>query len=98
MSAPLTAVLGAMRAGADTLDDVGRRTHLAPDTVRAAVEHLRRIGVVEAEEIVGGCPSGGCGVCPAARAGCASGGSGRMPRGPVLLSLRVSERGPTVGA
>lgn len=93
MSSPLSAVLDAMRSGAGSLDEVARTTGLAPDTVRAAVDHLRRLGRLEATELTSGCPSGGCGSCASGtvdgRAGCGSGGPSPTRSGPVLVQLTL---------
>ncbi len=63
MSIPLRDVLTAVEAGTGTLHDVSRRTGLAPDVVRAAVDHLVRIGRIAADRLTVGCGRG-CGSCP----------------------------------
>ena len=93
MSRPLTQVLDAFAAGSASLAEVGVRTGLSDDVVRASVDHLVRLGRIEAKQLAAGCPSGGCGSCasgtPDGHAGCgASGPSGRRT-GPVLVALSV---------
>jgi len=48
---PLTAVLAAFDAGAHSLDEVATRCALPLDTVRACVDHLVRMGRLEAKEL-----------------------------------------------
>lgn len=64
MTRPLTAVLAAFESGASTLGEVQRATGLDAGVVRAAVDHLTRLGRIEAHELRFGCPSTGCGACP----------------------------------
>lgn len=93
MTRPLNAVLDAFRAGAHSLDDIGERTELDRDVVEAAVDHLRRMGLVEAKELAMGCPGGGCGSCASGRAdgtaGCGSSGPSATRSGPVLVQLTL---------
>ena len=56
-------MLDAFDAGAHSRADVARRTGLRADVVDAAVDHLVRMGRLEAAELTSGCPDGGCGVC-----------------------------------
>ena len=93
---PLTAVLAAFDTGAHSLAEVGDRCGLAPDIVRASVDHLVRMGRLEAKELAIGCPPGGCRSCASGAgdgsAGCGtSAPSGRRP-GPVLVALSVRHR------
>ncbi len=92
---PLRRVLSAFEAGAVGVEDLARRTGLSRDVVEGAVEHLVRLGRIEARALSLGCPSGGCGTCASGRpdgsAGC---GSCRPARtagrgGPVLVALRL---------
>lgn len=96
MSSPLSAVLAAFRDGASSLDEVGRRTGLAPDVVTASVDHLRRMGRIEARELAMGCPGGGCGSCASGtadgQAGCGSAGPSSQRSGPVLVQLSLRQR------
>ncbi len=76
MSGPLTSVLGAVDAGAVTVDEVIEHTLLSEDTVRAALEALERMGRVRAQTLTRGCPPAGCGGCASsavAGGGCAGG-------------------------
>jgi hypothetical protein len=66
-TAPLTAVLDAFAADATSVDDLARRTGLARTVVEAAVHHLVRLGYLQSEAISAGCPTSGCGACPAGR-------------------------------
>ncbi|WP_300083207.1 FeoC-like transcriptional regulator [Propioniciclava sp.] len=100
MSGPLTQVLDAFRAGAASLADVGRMTGLRPDVVRASVDHLVRLGRMDAKELAAGCPASGCGSCasglPDGRAGCGASGPSVARTGPVLVALTL--RTPPVAA
>ncbi|MGL5406502.1 MAG: FeoC-like transcriptional regulator [Propionibacteriaceae bacterium] len=60
---PLHAILAAFDQGALSLADVAERTHLSDDVVRAGVDHLVRLGRLDAKEISNACPSGGCRSC-----------------------------------
>jgi FeoC like transcriptional regulator len=90
---PLTAVLAAFEAGAHSLGEVATRCDLPLDTVRASVDHLVRIGRLEAKELAVGCPTGGCGSCASGTddgaAGCGSSAPSRRRSGPVLVALSV---------
>jgi hypothetical protein len=90
---PLTAVLAAFDAGAHSLDDVATRCGLPLDTVRASVDHLVRMGRLEAEELAIGCPTGGCGSCASGTdtgaAGCGSSAPSGRRSGPVLVTISV---------
>lgn len=90
---PLNAVLEAFEQGAHSLGDIALRTALPLDVVRASVEHLRRMGRIEAKELSMGCPSGGCGSCASAHsdgsAGCGAEGPSSERRGPVLVQLSL---------
>jgi hypothetical protein len=63
MSRPLRDVLTAIEAGARSRHDVVATTGLPLDVVDASVDHLVRIGRLEARELSSGCPSAGCGSC-----------------------------------
>lgn len=93
---PLSAVLGAFEAGALSFDEVSTRCDLPLDTVRACVDHLVRLGRLDARELAVGCPSGGCGSCASGAgdgsAGCGSGGSSTRRPGPVLVTISVVRR------
>ena len=90
---PLNAVLQAFEEGATSLDDISLRTSLPTDVVGAAVEHLRRMGRIDAKELSMGCPSGGCGSCASGHsdgtAGCGASGPSTERRGPVLVQLSL---------
>ncbi len=90
---PLTKVLAAFEAGADGFDDIVRRTGLRRDVAEAAVDHLVRMGRLEARSLSVGCPTGGCGTCASGRAdgtaGCGAAGPSTARRGPVLVALRL---------
>lgn len=94
MSGPLTLVLDAVAAGGVTLADIEARTGLPRDVVRTGVDHLVRLGRLEAEEFSVGCPSGGCGSCPVAATGVCGGTGVRTRGGPVRLDVPVR---PTIG-
>ncbi|MGO4956058.1 FeoC-like transcriptional regulator [Luteococcus sp. Sow4_B9] len=97
MSGPLSAVLAAFEGGASSLDEVAARTGLSDDVVRTSVDHLRRMGRIEARELSMGCPSGGCGSCASGTvdgaAGCGSTGPAQTRRGPVLVQLGLRRSG-----
>jgi hypothetical protein len=89
---PLRSVLEAFSGGAGSRVEIAARTGLRPDVVDAAIEHLVRIGRMEAKELSTGCPAGGCGSCASGvgdAPGC--GASAPSPRrsGPVLVQLRL---------
>ncbi|WP_420174733.1 FeoC-like transcriptional regulator [Luteococcus sp. OSA5] len=93
MSGPLSAVLQAFEQGASTLEEIAQRTGLGRDVVQTSVDHLRRMGRIEARELAMGCPSGGCGSCASGTAdgdaGCGSSGPSTQRRGPVLVQLSL---------
>lgn len=87
---PLRAVLDAFVAGARSRHEVCERTGLTRDLVDAAVEHLIRMGRLEARELAVGCPDGGCGSCASGHGdapGCGAPAAAPSRRGPVLVSL-----------
>jgi hypothetical protein len=89
---PLSAVLGAFADGASSLSDVARRTGLDRD---ASVEHLVRMGRLQAGTLSTGCPDGGCGSCASGddgSAGCGSSGPSAARSGPVLVTLGLRPR------
>lgn len=69
VTGPLTAVLDALSDGAGSLTEVGRRTGLPADVVRAAAGHLVKLGRVQELPLVFGCPPDGCGGCALTRSG-----------------------------
>lgn len=87
MSGPLTQVLNALTAGVWSLAEVSRRTGLPADVVQASVDHLVRMGKLQADELTAGCPTGGCSSCPSSTADGGRCGTGALGRGPVLLTL-----------
>ena len=91
---PLNAVLQAFTEGASSLDEIALRTSLARDVVQASVEHLTRMGRIEAKELSMGCPSGGCGGCASGHsdgtAGCGAPEPSAERRGPVLVQLTLA--------
>ena len=92
MTAPLRSVLTAFTDGARSRADVSRLTGLRPDVVDAAVDHLVRLGRLEATELSTGCPGGGCGGCASGVDGAPGcGASAPSPRrtGPVLVQLSL---------
>ena len=93
---PLTAVLAAFAGGAHSLPDVATRCALPLDTVRASVDHLVRMGRLEADELAIGCPSAGCGSCASGSedgsAGCGSSAPSGRRSGPVLVALSLARR------
>lgn len=92
MTTPLRSVLGAFQDGARSRTDVCDRTGLRRDVVDAAIEHLLRMGRLDAKELSTGCPSGGCGSCASGvgdAPGCGAGGPSATRSGPVLVSLTV---------
>ena len=96
MTGPLSAVLAAFEAGATSLPEVQERTGLSADLVRAGVDHLVRIGRLQAQELAQGCPSGGCGTCASAtlagEPGCGAGAPGPRRTGPVPVALTLPPR------
>ncbi|HBO53833.1 MAG TPA: hypothetical protein DD664_01215 [Janibacter terrae] len=93
MSGPLSAVLAALADGTPSLAEVGRRTGLPAEAVRASVDHLIRLGRLEAKEWAMGCPVSGCGSCASATAegtpGCGAEAPAAGRRGPVLVALSL---------
>lgn len=91
-AAPLRAVLDAFAAGAHTRAELARATGLRPDVVDAALDHLVRMGRVQAKELSTGCPTGGCGSCASGNAGapgCGAPGPSPQRRGPALVQLTL---------
>ncbi len=90
---PLNAVLDAFARGASTIDEIAIGTDLPRDVVVASIGHLRRMGRIEATEMVAGCPSGGCGSCAFAHGdatpGCGAPEPSPQRRGPVLVQLSL---------
>ncbi|MDN5564798.1 MAG: FeoC-like transcriptional regulator [Luteococcus sp.] len=90
---PLSAVLRAFEDGAGSLDEIARTTGMGAEVVQTSVDHLRRMGRIEAKELSMGCPSGGCGSCASGTAdgdaGCGSSGPSTERRGPVLVQLSL---------
>jgi hypothetical protein len=75
-----------MREGAGQRTVIAQRTGLSIDVVDAAMEHLTRIGVLSAQSLSSGCPSGGCSGCPAPTGhGCSA-----PVGGAVMLTLATS--------
>ena len=92
MSKPLTAVLDAFAGGAGSLAEVAQRTGLSPSVVSASVDHLVRMGRLEAKQLSVGCPSGGCGSCASGvdeGPGCGASGPSKDRSGPVLVALTL---------
>jgi len=98
VSGPLSLVVEAFESGASSLGDVAARTGLAPDLVSASVDHLVRLGRLEARELALGCPTGGCGTCasasPAGTPGCGAAAPSTLRRGPALVALTLRRREP----
>lgn len=92
-ASPLRAVLDAFTAGAASLDEISTATGLDRDVVAASIDHLRRMGRIEAKELSMGCPGGGCGSCASGTAdgtaGCGASGPSAQRRGPVLVQLSL---------
>lgn len=90
---PLHAILAAFTRGAHSIDEIQRLTALDPDVVRTGVDHLVRMGRIEAKELSAGCPGGGCSSCASGNhdgsAGCGADGPSTARRGPVLVQLSV---------
>ena len=90
---PLTSVLAAIDAGSHSLGEVATRCDLPLDTVRACVDHLVRMGRLDAEELAIGCPTSGCGSCAsgtdAGTAGCGARAPSSRRSGPVLVAISV---------
>lgn len=93
---PLRQVLAAFASGASSLDAISRATGLSRSSVDAAVDHLVRMGRIEARELAAGCPDGGCGSCASGSAdgdaGCGADGPSRRRSGPVLVQLTLRRR------
>ncbi|WP_409484962.1 FeoC-like transcriptional regulator [Arsenicicoccus dermatophilus] len=93
---PLRQVLVALESGAGSLDQVARSTGLPRSSVDAAVDHLVRMGRLDARELASGCPDGGCGSCASGTvdgvSGCGSDAPSRRRSGPVLVQLSVRRR------
>jgi hypothetical protein len=85
-------VLGAFEHGARSRADVCTATGLRRDVVDAAIEHLLRLGRLDARELAVGCPDGGCGTCVSGDGdspGCGASGPSARRSGPVLVALSV---------
>ncbi len=94
---PLSLVLDAFGRGSRSLDEVARSSGLTRDVVAASVEHLIRLGRLEARELAIGCPSGGCGSCASGAvnggAGCGSVRASPGRTGPVLVTIGLRRSG-----
>jgi hypothetical protein len=93
---PLRSVLTAFEDGALSRAEVAERTGLRRDVVDAAIEHLLRLGRLDAKELAVGCPDGGCGTCASGHGdapGCGAAGPSARRSGPVLVSLSVRRPG-----
>lgn len=89
---PLRSVLAAFEDGARSRTDVAASTGLRRDVVDAAIEHLLRMGRLDAKELAVGCPDGGCGSCASGHGdapGCGASGPSARRSGPVLVTLSV---------
>lgn len=97
---PLQSVLDAFDTGVRSRADLVRATGLSPDVLDAAVDHLVRVGRLEARVLSSGCPTGGCGSC-ASGDGDAPGRTAPGPspqrRGPVLVQLSLPQGRPPIG-
>lgn len=101
---PLRAVLDAFREGAVSVAEVRRRTGLGDDVVDAAIDHLIRLGELDASYLAMGCPEAGCGSCASGvsdpgdstgtgvRPGCGAASPAAGRRGPVLVALTLPPR------
>lgn len=91
---PLTQVLDAFTSGASSLAEIEARTGLSRGIVEASVDHLVRLGRLEAKELAMGCPSGGCGSCASATIdgapGCGASSPSPVRNGPVLVALTLA--------
>jgi hypothetical protein len=91
-TSPLRSVLTAFETGARSRAEVCDRTGLRRDVVDAAIEHLLRMGRLDARELTTGCPDGGCGSCASGSGGapgCGAPAPSAGRSGPVLVSLTV---------
>ncbi|GAB2465791.1 hypothetical protein GCM10027265_13990 [Jatrophihabitans fulvus] len=91
----MRAVLDAFAGGAASRHDVCARTGLSRDVVDAAIEHLVRMGRLEARELTVGCPDGGCGSCAPGHGsspGCGASAPSSGRTGPVLVTLSPTRR------
>lgn len=90
---PLHAILAAFEEGATSVADLVARTTLDEQTVRAGLDHLVRMGRVDARTLAAGCPSGGCGSCASGtrdgEPGCGASAPSLTRQGPVLVTLSL---------
>lgn len=63
VTGPVSAVLEALADGAGSLAEVRKRTGLRAGVVRAAADHLIRVGRLQECELSFGCPPDACGGC-----------------------------------
>jgi hypothetical protein len=92
VTGPLQQVLEQITVGAPTVAEITRRTGLRPAIVHAAIDHLVRTGRIDSTELSLGCPTGGCGGCPAAGNGCSIPPTGQRGRRPGLVSITLRTR------
>ena len=95
-ASPLRSVLDAVGDGARSRHEIAARTGLRRDAVDAALDHLTRLGRLQATEMSSGCPGGGCGSCASGAGdqtpGCGAAGPSPRRTGPVLVQLTLTRR------
>jgi hypothetical protein len=79
-------VLDEVAAGTPTVAQIARRAGVDRGLVELAVQRLVAAGRLDAQSLAGGCPSTGCGTCPAGSSDCSADALGG---GAVLLTLVV---------
>ena len=90
VAGPVSTVLAAVGDGVPCLQQVARTTGLPEDVVRAATDHLVRLGRLRAEVLNPACPPAGCGGCAVGTGACARrvpDGGGSRPGRVVALSV-----------
>lgn len=90
---PLHAILAAFDEGATSVADLVSRTGLDEEAVRAGIDHLVRLGRLDARTLSAGCPDGGCGSCASGTRdgdpGCGASAPSLTRRGPALVTLSL---------
>ncbi len=94
-SSPTRAVLALIEAGTSSTTEIARRSGLDVGVVALAIDRLVASGHLTSQQLLTGCPDGGCGSCPSGldgRPACGAPATTGRAAGPVLLTLGPMRR------